>query len=161
MRIGICDKMQIAASDSQINIGDIADPQPVRTCGDEAPDQILVFMISVVRIGRMAWFGPWKREPEVVHDFQECIPARHPIGHKHTLEHKPQFEIADAWIHPADFYHSIYDAGDTSHIFLFSRFMLIVRLFGMVKQLAGILDCITEIPGQTLYLSFPEYGLHF
>lgn len=139
--------MEIAAASYQVYIGYITDPQLICLCRNESLDQVPVHVIAVVGVGRMPRFRPLLEHVEVSQDAKESIPSGNPVFGKHPLQHQPQLIVADAGIHPADLRYSIYDAHQSSHLLCLIASLLVVRLFGVVKQLAGIFDGKTECAG--------------
>ena len=54
VRVGIRDQVQVAASVLKIDVGDVAHPQLVGACRDEAFDKVLPLVVSVVGVRRGA-----------------------------------------------------------------------------------------------------------
>lgn len=151
--------MQIAASGDKVYVSYITDPQTVGPCWHIAFYQVLILAVAMVGPCRMARSWARKRKPEIAQYAKKGITAWHPVILEHALEHKPKLVVPYAWIHRAYLGDCIYDAHETADILLVMRLVLIVRLFRMVKQSAGIFDCITKMPGEALYCLTPDFFL--
>ena len=159
VRVCIRHQVQVAAVIHQVDVCNIADPKLVRTCGNEAADEVLVPVVAVVRVRRTAWLGTLLHQVEVAQQPQERVPARYPAAKEHAVHHKPKLVVADTGILLADYPDGINDAHHTQQVVLVALLLLIVRLFRVVKQAARVLDGIVFPLTKALYRLTPDFFL--
>ena len=116
VRVGIRHQVQVAAAVHKVDVRDVAYPELIRPCGDEAADEVPVLAVAVVRVRRMA--RPWTplHQLEVAQQAEERIPTGNPVAPEHALRHQPELVIADAGIHLADLPHGVYDTPGTNPV---------------------------------------------
>ena len=157
VRVGIRHQVQVAAVVNQVDVRDIAHPELVRACGHEATDEILVLVVTVVRVRRMARLGTLLHQLVVAHKLEERVSARHPVAKEHPPRHQPQLVVADTGIHLANLLHCVHDTHDAEEVLLVTLLLLVIGLFRSVKQLTAIRYRIARIAVQALYCLTPAF----
>ena len=111
----------VTAVVNQVDVRDVAHPELIGACGHEAADEVLVLVITVVRVRRVTRLGALLRQLEVTQQLEERIASGHPVAKEYPLRHKPQLVVADTGIHLADLLHCVHDAHDAEEVFLITR----------------------------------------
>ena len=138
--IGICYQVQVGAVVHQVNVSYVAHPELIGPCRDKSSDEVLMHVVTVVRVRRRARFRPFLHEVEVTEQVQERIASGNPIMEEHALGHEPQLVISDARVHFADLADCIHQSAHSQHIFLIVSLVFVIGLFASAKQFAAISD---------------------
>ena len=149
--------MQVAAVVHQVDVRDVAHPELVRSCRDEAADEVLVPVIAVVQVRRVARIGTLLRQLEVAQQLQECVAARHPVAKEQALRHQPELVIADTGIHLPNLPNGIHDVHHAREVFIITLLLLVIGLFAPAKQFTAIRYRISRIAVQALYCLTPAF----
>jgi len=158
-RVGIGHQVQVAAAVRQVDVRDVAHPQLVTSCGNEAADEVLVLVVAVVRVRRVPGLGAALHQAGVAQKAQERVAPRHPVTLEHALRHQPELQVADARVHFTDLPHGIDDATHAQHVTGIVTATLVIRLLGVAKQSAAILYRIARIATQAIYCLAPDFFL--
>jgi len=89
LRISISYEMQVAASASEVNVGDVALPQLVRCRWLESLDEILPLVVAVVGVRRRTALARFLHKMVATQQVQKRIAPRHPARIEHYTEHRP------------------------------------------------------------------------
>ncbi len=89
VRVGIRDEVQVAAAIHEVDVRDVAHPEPVGTCRHEAADEVPVLVVAVVRVRRMAGLRTPLQQLEVAQQLEERVATGHPVADKHAPHHQP------------------------------------------------------------------------
>ena len=138
--------MQVAASASEVDVGDVALPQLVGSRRPESLDEILPLVVSVVGVRRGAAPAGLLHEPAATQQVQERVASGHPARIEHHAEHLPELNPADARIKTADFMHGIKDSYLTCQLLRIVRLLLVKGLTATAKQLTGSSDGQAMLP---------------
>ena len=159
VRVGIRHQMQIAAAIHQVDVRDVAHPELIGVCGHEAPDEVLVLVVAVVRVRRVARLRALLHQSEITQQPKECVTARHPVVQKHALHHQPQLVVADARVHLAYLPHCVHNAHHTKSVLIVALAILVISLFRMAKQFTAVHDAEVGTVAQALYCLAPDFFL--
>jgi len=149
--------MKIAATASEVDIGDVALPQLVSSRGLKTSYEILPLVVAVVGVGRGAAPARLLHEPVTTQQVQERIATRHPARIEHHAEHRPEFHTADARIKPTYLMHGIKDTHLTCQLLRLVRLFLVKGLTATAKQLTGSNDGQAMLPVEFLYCLAPDF----
>ena len=96
MGVGVSHQMQIADGITQCYIGDVTYPQLVGRSHNQTFHQILIFMETVVAVGRAVALHGLEHKAVASQQRKERIPAGHHLTPVNLAEHEIEFEAADA-----------------------------------------------------------------
>ena len=159
LRISISYEMQVAASTSEVDVGDIALPQLVSSRRFENLDEIFPLVVAVVGIGRGTALARLLHEPVATQEVQKRIAARLPACIECHAEHRPEFHPADARIKTTDFMYEVKDTDLTCQFLSVVRLLLVKGLTAMAKQLTGSNDGQAMLPVEFFYCLAPDFFL--
>ena len=140
LRIGIRHEVQIAASVSEVDVGDVALPELVSGRRLESLDEILPLMVAVVGVSRGTALARLLHESVATQQVQERIAPRHPARIEHHAKHLPEFHSADARVKPTDLLHGIKDTDLACQFLRIVRLLLVKGLTATAKQPTGSSD---------------------
>ncbi len=158
-RVGVRHQVEVAAAVHKVYIGDVAHPQLVRGRRNEAPDEVPVPAVAVVRVRRVARLRPPLHQPELTQQPEERVAPWHPVRLEHALHHQPQLVVSDARVQLTYLANGIHDAHHALDVILLALALLVIRLFRPVKQAAGIRHRIVRFPAKALYRLTPDFFL--
>ena len=149
--------MQIAASASEVDIGDIALPQLIGSCWLKSLDEVLPFVKAVVRVRRGTALARLLHEPVAAQQVQERIAPRHPARIEQHAEHQPEFHASNAGILFTDLMHGIEDPNLACQLLRLVRLLLVKGLTAVAKQLTGSTDGQAMLPVEFFYCLAPDF----
>lgn len=149
--------MQVAASTSEVDVGDVALPQLVSCRRLESLYEILPLVVAVVGVRRRTALARLLHEPVATQEVQERIATRHPTRIEHHAKHLPELHPAYTRIKLADLMHGIKDANLTCQILRIVRLLLVKGLTAMAKQITGSNDGQAMLPVEFFYCLAPDF----
>jgi hypothetical protein len=129
--------MQIAyIAVSQTDVGNIRHPQLVGRHGLITVHKILPFVIPMVGVRRMAWFGRGQHQAVTTEQGIETVSSYHIVPTVNVTEHQPQFVASDTGILIADLTNIIQQTFLTFYYRLDVSLGLVPGLTATAKQTA-------------------------
>ena len=151
--------MQVAASTSEVDVGDVALPQLVSCRRLESLYEILPLVVAVVGVRRRTALARLLHKSVATQQVHERVAPRPPARIEHHAEHLPEFYPADTWIKTADLVHSIKDPDLACQFLLIVRLLLVKGLTAMAKQITGSNDGQAMLPVEFFYCLAPDFFL--